>query len=85
MINFGSTISFLYIVLKSTDNFCRHTTNERIVRYVLRHHGTGSHHNVVANGDTWQNGHVAANPHIVSDTDGLSYAEVLAAPIGVSG
>lgn len=60
---------------------------DHIGRNILCDHASGADHRIIANGDTWQNNGVTANPDIISYGNGIpySYPEFSAVPPASAG
>ena len=68
---FHKPIYIIFFIAESK-NFCRHTTDYRIRRYILSHNRTGQNHCPVTNCHTIDNRHGRTDPHIISYDDIMS-------------
>lgn len=70
------------VVFYRLDDFCGNAADQGVVGHVLRDHGAGCHHYVVADGHAGQDGDVAADPHVIVDAHGLGQGVIFPAALG---
>lgn len=64
-------MSSVNIVFKLLYDFCRHSTDERIVRNIASYDSPRSNNAIVAYMHSWQNGGIASYPNIIANEDRL--------------
>ena len=66
------------VVFQILDFPCGNAADKRIIRHISGHNSAGDNDNIVANRYARQDRHIAAEPDIVADVNGLCDPQVLA-------